>query len=382
MEVTLNTKTFKTALNKVAAILDQEEIKVNNYIKFTAGNNTLNIQANNTDGAISVNIKADTKETGSSTVSAKLINTLVSKLETETISLKTTAHSLKLNSEGIKAEIKILENNMIEYPCPENTQKIKINRQTLSQALNNCIPFCSEKSTNGLQGVNIQFQKNKIKVTGFSSSLGTVYEEQTQNETEAALLISKKCANIISQLCQNADTEEISLEVKNNLIFFKDNQTVFTGRLLCANYPQVERLFQTNTKNKKTLNRQKLLKALERINCFIPADTKAPVIIETANNTMMITIQTDLGENTEKLEFNGTQENKIIALNCDYLIKILRKANNETVDLYINDGIHPAFIFTPNSRFVVSPIRSNQVLEKMKKQNQPTAHTEAVAEAA
>lgn len=379
MEVTLNTTIFKNALNKVSTILDQEEIKLNNYVKLTTNDHSLNIRANNTDGAISVNIEADTKENGTVTVSAKLINMLVSKLETETISLKTTSNNLSLNSEGIKADLRILENNIVEYPCPNDTQKIKINGKELSQALNSCIPFCSEKSTNGLQGVNIQFQENKLKTTGFSSSLGTVYEGEANNETETTLLISKKCANILSELCKEADTEEIILETKNSLIFFKDNQTLFTGRLLNANYPQVDRLFQNNGEKKKTINKQKLFKALERINCFIPSDTKTPVIIETSkgNNTMIISVQTDLGKNTESIEFEGLSEDKIIALNCDYLMKVLRKANNETIDLYINDGLHPAFIFTPKNKFAISPVRNNQVLEKMKKQEQANVYPKA-----
>ena len=367
MKLILNTKDFKTALNKVLTIIGQEEMKISNYIKLTAKKDQLNIQANNTDGAISTTLKAEVNSEGNITISAKLINMLISKLDTNTITLESTKNSLKLNSEGIKANINIVEDHFIEYPLPNNTQTIKINSAELSKALNNCIPFCNDKAINGLQGINIKIEKDKIKTIGFSSNLGTIHEQTSENEQDnnITILISKKCANILSELSRTSEEEKITLELKDNLIFFKDTQTLFTGRLLDAKYPQVEKIFQLKNSNKKTIDKQKMSKALERINCFIPADTKTPVIFETENNTLTMSIKTELGENIEKINFEGIPENKIIALNCDYVLKILKKANNNNIDFYIIDGMNPAFIFTPDTKFAISPIRNAQVIEKM-----------------
>ena len=223
MEFTVNTKKFKEILNKVTAILGVEEIKLTNYIKLTADKNNVNIQANNLEGGISVNIEADIIKTGTATVAAKLINTLINKTEAETLNIQTEQNQLIISSDGIKAELRTTKYNFTEYPAPANGQTITTSSQEFAKALATASVFCNEKATNGLQGVNISFTQGKTKAIGFSSNMGGVYETATKEENEASFIISKKCASILETLCKNSEAENISLTIENNLLFLQKN---------------------------------------------------------------------------------------------------------------------------------------------------------------
>lgn len=360
MEFTVNTKKFKEILNKVTAILGVEEIKLTNYIKLTADKNNVNIQANNLEGGISVNIEADIIKTGTATVAAKLINTLVSKTEAETLKIQTEQNQLIISSDGIKAELRTTEFGFTEYPAPANGQTITTNSQEFAKALATASVFCNEKATNGLQGVNISFTKAKTKAIGFSSNMGGVYETATKEENEASFIISKKCASILETLCKNSEAENISLTIENNLLFYTDTNTIFTSRLISAKYPDVNRIFANNKAQKQIVDKQKLIKALDRISCFIPSECMSPVILETTGNTLKLNIKSELGENTEEIPVENAQNGTIVALNCNYLMKILKKTDTDKINFCVNGPLQPAFITTDNTQFVISPVRTSQ----------------------
>lgn len=372
MEFTVNAKKFKEILNKVTTILGVEEMKLNNYIKLTAEQNTVNIQANNFEGGISVNIDAEIKENGTATVAAKLINTLIAKTETELLNIKTEQNKLIITSDGIKAELKTTDFNFTEYPNPCNGQTITTNSQEFAKALTVASAFCNEKATNGLQGININFSKGKTKATGFSSNMGTVYETNTKENNDAAFLISKKCASILETLCKNSETENINLTIEGSLLFYTDASTTFTSRLISANYPDVNRIFANNKAQKQIIEKQKLIKALDRISCFIPAECMNPVILESKGNTLKLNIKSELGENTEEIPVEGAQVETIIALNCNYLMKILKKADTDKINFYINNPLQPAFITTDKAQFVISPVRTPQTSKKTSPKEEKT----------
>lgn len=372
MDFTINTKKFKDTLNKVTTILGVEEMKLNNYIKLETHNNIVNLQANNHEGGISVNIEADIQNNGNATVAAKLINTLVSKIEAETIHIKTEQNKLIITSDNIKAELKTTDSiSFTEYPEPQNTQKIIMDRTELSKALTSSSTFCNEKATNGLQGVHIKVSEEQTTITGFSSSMGTVYEIKNKNSenNNASFIISKKCASILESLCQTTKEENITLNVTDSLLFYKDENTTFTSRLICAKYPDVKRIFKQNKAAQQTVEKDKFIKALERISCFISPESLNPVILKTKDNILKLNISSEIGQHTEELSFKGAYTDTIIALNCTYLMKILKKADSDKINLYINGSLQPAFITTDNAQFVISPVRTIQTETANKPEN-------------
>ena len=356
MKTKVATKDFKKAIRKVISILDSQEIKLNDFVEIEVKADKLTMRTNNSTQSIAASLKCETETEGGLIVSAKMLNIITGKLESETIILEETEKELILKYEENKCSIRKTEAEIPSFPEEKTILENEIEAKKLSEMLSKVTMFCNEKATNATQGINIKFNGDSIKAMAATNYMGviteTAFEKQFENKN---ITLNKKSAIVINELCQETEEQYITLKISDKFIQYEDKDTVFIAATISGNFPDLESVFNKRRNNAKTLERNKMIKALERINCFDSGNV--PSIIVTRGNTMIMDIKSELGSNIEKITYEGNIEEKTIAMNCSYLLKALKKCKSDKVSLYINEPLSVAFLYSEDARFAITPLR-------------------------
>ena len=135
-----------------------------------------------------------------------------------------------------------------------------------------------------------------------------------------------------------------------------------TSRLLDGQYPNYSQLVPTQFERLVTLDRRELIAALERMAVF--AEQKNNIlkfVISTVDNTLTIEAEApDVGGGQESLPIECSGDDLDIAFNVKYLLDALKVFDTEAVKLQMNGQTQPAVLEplgSENLRYLVMPVQ-------------------------
>ncbi|GAB4208797.1 MAG: DNA polymerase III subunit beta [Coleofasciculaceae cyanobacterium] len=234
----------------------------------------------------------------------------------------------------------------------------------------------SDETKQVLTGVHFTMQQDTLEFAATDGHRLAVVEttnqrsadDETAEESEAELAApenSRKPMNDVSQLeltvparalrelermlAPHQPTDTVALHFEQGQIIFQGTDQRLTTRTLEGQYPPYRQLIPNQFQRQLTIDRRKLLNAVERI--AVLADQKNNVIkfsIDSVNQHLSLSVEAqDVGSGQESMAAQVTGEGLDIAFNVKYLIDGLKALSTSDIQIQMN---------APNSPVILTPL--------------------------
>ncbi|NBP04183.1 MAG: DNA polymerase III subunit beta, partial [Proteobacteria bacterium] len=213
--------------------------------------------------------------------------------------------------------------NVDNYPViqkAEGTHTVIFNKEDLRNAINFTKPtiFANETRYN-INGLHFNCKEGFIDVVATDGHrLGFFKIEDNAVNFERKLTIPKRATLELSKILANATTE-IKMHLALTLIRFEFNNTVFTTKLIDAEFPDYNRVIPTNNNICVKVSRKFLLEAVDRVNSVFSANT-ADLAVNFKATENSIELNTEAGKNERKEVLEATSNDSFFTkINGNYL---------------------------------------------------------------
>lgn len=309
-----------------------------------------------TDTEMGAEIFLDTeevKEDGNICVDAKLFQSIVGKMPTGNVTLKTGENVLNIKCG--KAKFKIPTRDGSEFPSLENVARdnfITLTQGELKDLIRQTIFSTSLNDAQRMMtGVCFDISDN-LKVTALDGHRIAIREVDMKHEPMKAIIPAKALTEIM-KMPYDGDVN----------IYFTDSQAMFsyattnvTTRLIEGEYYGVDKMISPNAQTTLKTDRKALIECLDRTTLLIKEIERKPVIM-TIGDGLNIEIVTQLGSMNEdmEVEIDGERDWKI-GINPRFMLDALKAIDDDTVTIYFNGAKQPCQIKGDGYCYVVLPI--------------------------
>ncbi len=360
MNFLIKTDNLKNAINKVERIVTkQTTLPILGNILIKAEKGRVIIASTNLEIAVKTIIGAKINKEGSITIPARIISGFLNGINEEEIKISLKDLNLKLST--LKHNIIITGMDPEEFPIiPENpkeylikTSKILKLNKAISATL---ISAAKNDSRQELNGIYLEFKKNKIILASTDSyrlTEATInLNKEEINKKYYEVFIQENPSIIIPALTfmelQRILTEgEIEINIKDNQLFIKNNETYIISRLISGNYPEYKQIIPAEYKTSLKIKKQELLSAL-KVNSLFLNNLNNEIKIKSEKNKIIISSQSEgVGKNISKVDIQKEGEDFEIILNCRYLMEglsIFNEDEGEMIVVKVNNQKTPILI--------------------------------------
>lgn len=326
---------------------------------------------------IRTSFEAQVEEAGAITLPAKLLNDIVAKLPEGEIIIEdkgiATGQGQSGSEKGALATLTstsgqyyqvrgIDASDYPEMPTITSGQSINLPTEALIEGLRGTLFAASSDETKQiLTGVHVKILKDSLE---FASTDGhrlavvetelpekTSQEENTEensNNEEFEVTIPARALKELERIVAALkDSQSLTLNFDESQIVFEINQQCLTSRKLEGQYPNYRQLIPHQFANQVTVERKKLLSALERI--AILADQKNHIVkctFDKATQEFFLSVDAaDVGSGRESMSAQiSSDEPREIAFNVRYLMDGLKVFNTSEIQIQLNKATMPVVL--------------------------------------
>ncbi len=355
------------AISKVTKALPAKAVEnpLLSCIKVDAYEDVLTLFATDGELAIMKKINAEIIEEGSTAIPGAFLTEFVRRLSDEqmefTLSDKNTMQIKYTDSEVM---VQCFESR--EYPTFRelmNPKKITILQKDLKELVFGTA-FCvsADSSRGSLRGCKLEVDGNRISSVALDGfRLMKMSKELTGGDGAFNAVVPGKSLSEVAKVIEDDDNKaEISFE--NEYVLFDFGHTRILARTLGSEFINYEQIIPREFGTEIVVNREMLLKSLDRIAILGRSDVKTSMVKITAqDNTMVLKGNSKLGNITENLSVSFSGKDLRIAFNVKYLMEFLGNVKDEFVKMKFSSSIAPCLI-TPTTEdsdyfYLVLPVR-------------------------
>jgi len=341
-------------------------------IKISADSDGLTLAASNHDIFIEKEIllsgdgSMEIYESGSIILSAKYLLELVKKMPNMiTISLVEN-DKIRIQSEEIKIQLSGF--NPDDFPkLPEltSTDSFKMPMDTLIQMIKQTSFAVSHNDSRPvLTGLLLSFQVNKLICAATNSHRLALSEQEIANGIKGTYILPLQSAKELIRLFSSS-SEEITLYTSDRYLIFKSHDITFYSRLIEGTYPNVTILIPEEAKTTIIIERNQLLKGIDRACLFAKDSRNNNVKLELTDesNILISSYSNDLGkiEEVQQIKSVSGKKNLVISLDGSFIMDALKAISEELVSLSFSGSMRPVLIQPVESctqKHLVSPVRT------------------------
>jgi DNA polymerase-3 subunit beta len=375
MEFVINNECFNKAISDVSkAVSLKTPLPILSGIKIVANKNSLILVGSNSDIVIEkmIPLKIDgvrileIYDTGSVVISAKYLSEIVRKLPND-IHLKVNEKQLvTIQSDDIVTNLNGL--NSEEYPSLpqiDEAKSIKIPSIDLIEIIKQTA-FAASKSSSRpvLTGVNMSFKENHLSCVATNSHRLALRELAIESNVNGSFIVPSTSLNELIRLI-NHESGVIHIFITESYIVFKSNTISLFSRLIEGNYPNISGLLPKDSKTIITLNKNQLLKGIDRA-CLFANEWKnnnVNLVIKEGTKIRISSNSSEIGkiEETQNIIAINGEADLRISLDGSFLIDALKVIKEEEIRLSFDGSMRPVIIEPiDHSSYLhlISPVRS------------------------
>ena len=360
---TVMTKDLQKALNvAVKNIRVKPTVPMLANIHFIAKDDKVEIQAVEATESIAVIIDAEISISGEFVVDAKLITNIIDHIEEESvlISKEKDKGNLQIQSGWNITNINIVP--VLEYPRfpeAEAEKTVSINKEDLDKMINKTVFACSTDTTRPIfTGAYINFSDGEVMIAASDSRVLAISKKDSENKVAGlSAIIPAKVLNNVQSI--DGKKKDIDISFTDSRVIFTCNKTRIVSNIINGNYPNVNQVIPKDWVTVVNVDREKFLKAVERVKVFGENDLKA-ITLDIQNEQIFLTTNSEKGMGHEAVPAIVTGEPVKIAFNIRYLNNVLRKMPTNNITMRVKSSVSPTLI-TENedeeTKYIISPIR-------------------------
>ncbi len=316
--------------------------------------NTLKLSATDLDLSIETNVVVQTETPGKTTVSAKKLSEIVSKLPSDTDITVVVDHdtqTARIESGASVFDIRTLPAD--EYPLIkqiDQEQYLELNLKSLVRAINQTyFAAASYETNNVLGGVFFKLTPESLELAATDGSrlARTIETTAAQNVTEpvSAIIPVKTLQEVTRLVGQPVEGVTIRISTQDGQISFRTENLYVLSRLLDGQYPQYQQLIPVENKFVAHTNRKDLINSLERTAVMANERTNVVKLTFDNHNLSLAANTPDLGDSKDTIaaQYDGAEPLNI-AFNYKFLLDALKVIESDDVRMETNGALSPTLL--------------------------------------
>jgi DNA polymerase-3 subunit beta len=368
MKLKIKKEEIQHALQSIQGIVDKKTtMPILSHFLLKADKEA-SIMATDLDIALKGPLKAEILKKGSLCIPARKLFEIAKEVDGD-ISLETQDNNWIKVTSG-KSTFKLMglpEEDFPALPEMEKSEELNISADTLKTMIEKTIYATGESDTRyTLNGLLMHFKpvKNKIelKIVGTDGHRLSVIAVNIDGKIseEKKLILPKKAAIELRKLIEGS-SENITIYINKNHIFFSTDHIILTSRLIEGTYPNYEQVVPKDNEKKVIIDKVAFLKALRRTSIMSRERTNAVRLDLEDSKITLISMNPDIGEAREELAAQYKGEQMSIGYNARYLMDILHAMEGESVSLELQEPLSPTLLLEADNKdykCVVMPMRT------------------------
>jgi len=325
------------------------------------------IHATDLDIALRRPVNVEVEEKGSLCIPARKFMEIAREVE-EALLLESQENNWLRITSG-RSTFKLMGLPEEEYPAlPEvsRTQEFSMDAPTLVDMIEKTIYATGESDTRyTLNGLLMHFIPKKkaveLNIVGTDGHRLTVITRLIRGKLskEKRLILPKKAASELRRILE-ASSDDVTICLDRNHMFFIIDEIVFTSRLIEGTYPSYEQVIPQDNEKKLVVDKVEFLKALRRTSIMSRERTNAIRLDIEDGRIILSSINPDLGEARE--EMGGQYKGEQISIGCNarYLIDAIQAMEGESIRMELQEPLSPILVVETEDtgyRCVIMPMR-------------------------
>ena len=313
----------------------------------TKGNNLI-IRSTNLDLGLEISIPVKVIESGKVAIPAQVLSSFLNNLsDDKNIILETKENILKVSSSSSEADIKtFLSDDFPTVPMIDEGKMSKINSKELIKGIKSVI-YSSSTSSVKPELSSVYIYSNGEEGVFFVATDSFRLAEKTiktrKNIDLPGVLIPFKNASDILKILDDVN-EEIQINSTKNQISFTFEGMYLVSRVIDGVFPDYKQILPKETKTKVAVLKQDLINSLKISNIFSDNFNQINIVIKNEQKSIQVkTKNSNIGENTNKIEADIEGEDIEVNFNYKYIIDCLNSISSDTITLSFN-GINKPLV--------------------------------------
>ena len=173
------------------------------------------------------------------------------------------------------------------------------------------------------------------------------------------VIIPRKTILELQRLLEETD-DEVKLAIATNQVKFDFSNIELISKLVEGKFPDYTRVIPKAYKNNFTLNREALLRSLQRAAIMTSDKFKGVRCLIEPGSLKISSTNADQEEAVEELEIEYAGDAIDIGFNVTYLLDVLNNLKSDTISISLGDANSSALVTIPddpNFKYVVMPMR-------------------------
>jgi DNA polymerase-3 subunit beta len=364
---------LQQALNQVSrAISNSQALPILGNVLIEVEGKRCTISATDLELSIVTSFEANIENEGKITVPAKAILNFAQYNSDDEVLLET-LEGTQLRCTSAHAKTVIAGEAANEYPTISHIEKetyFSLESQPLLDALH-MVTFASAKTTLRpvLAGVYVHTEKGNLILVATDSYRLSEYTIQTDTiQGDISCIIPAKVLEELKNILSSSKgekKEKVGITLSTQQIEVTIGNTQLLSRLIDGKFPDYKQIIPKDKKTKSAINTKELATVAKRMHYFAKeTNNNLTFTVRKSDNTIHITTpHTQGGRDEATLDIELTGEDNKIALSSSYLLDFLGHVDDDVVEMYLIDSMHPAVFHVPSNKNVLHLIMPLRIQE-------------------
>ncbi len=312
---------------------------------------------------ITTTIDVDVSQIGKILINAKLLNDILRKLPDEPIYIETDENLLATIKCG-KAIFNLactLPDEYPEIPQVMLDNKLEIPQNTLKSMISGTIFSVSDNDIKPIHtGCLFECEENNLTVVAVDGYRLSIRREQIENiNAKSKFVVPAFALREIEKILEDSDNT-IKIYPDKKHILFDVNGVIIITRLLEGEFLEYKTAIPTKSDHSVIINREEMLKSLDRVSLIISERLKNPVRMNFDGDIIKLSCITAIGKSYDECNIEGNIDNLEIGFNNRYISEALRACSDDNIQMNLASALNPV-IFAPvegnKFTYLVLPVR-------------------------
>ena len=175
------------------------------------------------------------------------------------------------------------------------------------------------------------------------------------------VVVPGKTLQEVSKIIPGGVDDDVLIYFTDNHVVFDFDTTTVVSRLIEGEYFKIDQMLSSDYETKVKINKKELLDCIDRSTLLVKEGDKKPIIINIAEGTMELKINSFIGSMNEEIDIEKDGKDILIGFNPKFFIDALRVIDEEEISLYMVNPKAPCFIKDDAGKFIylILPVNFN-----------------------
>lgn len=362
MRFQIDKDVFQDALNQVQHVVStRTTLPILSNVLIEADELGLQLSTTDLDVTITKRVAAKVAKTGSTTLPARRLASIVRELPTTEIDFEVNADNAATVRSG-PSFFKILGLPSSEFPVIGEFGEAKeftIDQKLLRDALRKTSYAISTDETRYvLNGVNCIIGEGMLTLVATDGRRLAMVEQDLEFPAgnESSVIIPTKAVNELQRLLENAG--ELKVAISDSQASFELNGSLLITKLIEGNYPNFRQVIPGQANYRVTVEREVLQSAVKRVSLLVNEKTNSIKFAFEDNRLAISANSPEIGEAEEVIDVRYDGPRIVVAFNPEFVMAPLRNLDQDEIFIDLIDESSPGVIKIDEPfLYVIMPMR-------------------------